>query len=170
MQKRIINIILSAICIILTSPVMIILSIYLLISRKKIISQKVYCCKGNRIFNMYTFNLPYASNNEHSRLYKAIIEIPALWNVVKGEMSIVGPSAMTPDELDNAKSLFPDYDILTKYNPGLLSESRLYLHDTNKSENLLSHCECNTRYIRNQSMMHDIEIIADSILILICGK
>lgn len=170
MPKKIINIVLSVLLLVVTLPITIIVAVYLLIRGRDIIAKKTYCCKNCKHFEMYSFNLDASSDDNNVKFSNILRGIPALLNVLAGDMSIVGPSVITPEEYTTAKSLFPDYEILVSCNPGIISEAALFLPKINTPESFISYCECNAKYIRNQSVIHDIEIVADSILIIICGK
>lgn len=53
-------------------------------------------------------------------------ELPQLWNVLKGEMSFVGPRPERKYFVDKIKAINPDYELLYRLRPGLFSKATLY--------------------------------------------
>ena len=170
MPKKIINTVLSVFLLVVTLPITIIVAVYLLMRRRDIIAKKTYCCKNCKHFEMYSFNLEASSDDNNVKFSNILRGIPALLNVLAGDMSIVGPSVMTPEEYTTAKSLFPDYEILVRCNPGIISEAALFLPKINTPESFISYCEVNAKDMRSQSVIREIEVVADIMLIIICGK
>jgi len=85
----------------------------------------------------------------------AFDELPQLLNILKGEMSFVGPRPLIPAELA--------YDDIAKkrsmVKPGLTGVSQVYL---SKNASILEKTECDLWYGRNQSFLFDIRIILQS--------
>lgn len=123
------------------------------------------CGRNHVFFNMYTFNIKQADTM--SSWKSMLCHIPTLWNILKGEMSFVGPKPMTPEQAKTAATMFYDYEILIAYTPGLISEAERYLPTPKTSEQFLQYCEHNSKYIRNHTTLTDIEIIIDYLISII---
>jgi putative colanic acid biosynthesis UDP-glucose lipid carrier transferase len=89
-------------------------------------------------------------------------ELPQLLNVVRGEMSLVGPRphALAHDEL--FASIAPDYDERFGARPGLTGLAQIsgYRGEVRTTECLLARLEADLRYIRGWSLWLDLKILA----------
>ena len=105
--KRLMDIVLSAIAILLLSPVMLLIAVLV---RTKLGSPVIFCQerpgKDEKIFKMYKFRSMTDARDENGELLPdevrltkfgralrstSLDELPELWNIFKGDMSIVGP-------------------------------------------------------------------------------
>ncbi|MGB6839169.1 MAG: sugar transferase [Microgenomates group bacterium] len=101
----------------------------------------------------------------------SIDEIPQFINVLKGEMSVVGPRAYYPDELEEQTRKYPQTKKLVKevlsVKPGITG----YWQVTGRSEvNFDKRIEMDAFYARKKSIWFDILIIAKSPWAMISGK
>ncbi len=101
----------------------------------------------------------------------SIDEIPQLLNVLKGEMSIVGPRPYYPDELEKQQRIYPQTKKLVKevvtVKPGITG----YWQVTGRSEvNFDKRIEMDACYARKKSILHDLEILIKTPWAMISGK
>jgi lipopolysaccharide/colanic/teichoic acid biosynthesis glycosyltransferase len=101
----------------------------------------------------------------------SIDEIPQLINVLKGEMSIVGPRAYYPDELENQQKLYPHTKILVKkvlsIKPGITGLWQV----TGRSEiHFDKRIAIDAAYVDALSFWQDIKIIIKTPLVMLNGK
>lgn len=101
----------------------------------------------------------------------SIDEIPQLLNVLKGEMSLVGPRAYYPDELENQLSEYPHTkklvtDVLS-VKPGITGLWQV----TGRSEiNFDKRIMIDSSYVKNMSFWNDIKIIFLTPVVMVNGK
>ncbi|MBI4991203.1 sugar transferase [Candidatus Gottesmanbacteria bacterium] len=98
-------------------------------------------------------------------------EIPQLVNVLKGEMSLVGPRAYYPDELSNQQKKYPDTRELVKkvlsIKPGITG----YWQVSGRSEvNFDKRIAMDADYVDNRSLWYDIKILIKTPFAMISGK
>lgn len=101
----------------------------------------------------------------------SIDEIPQLLNVLKGEMSIVGPRAYYPDELENQLSEYPHTKRLVSnvlsVKPGITGLWQV----TGRSEiNFDKRIMIDANYVKNMSFWNDIKIIFLTPVVMISGR
>lgn len=98
-------------------------------------------------------------------------EIPQLINVLKGEMSIVGPRAYYPDELENQLRKYPHTKKLVNQvlsvKPGVTGLWQV----TGRSEiNFDKRIMIDAGYVKNMSLWNDLKIMILTPVIMISGR
>jgi Undecaprenyl-phosphate galactose phosphotransferase WbaP len=94
----------------------------------------------------------------------SIDEFPQLWNVVKGEMSIVGPRPIVPNEISKYKHI---YVLYTQVKPGLTGLWQVSGRNDRSYETRVRYDEY---YIRNWSIWLDVYIMLRTIWVVATGK
>ena len=97
-------------------------------------------------------------------------ELPQLWNVLKGEMSFVGPRPERKYFIDQIRAVNPDYDLLYQLRPGLFSPATLYNGYTDTMEKMLERLRMDLQYLRERSLWLDFKIIVLTISSIVLGK
>lgn len=98
-------------------------------------------------------------------------ELPQIFNVLKGEMSIVGPRAYYPDELRDQQLIFPSSQKYVKeflkIKPGITG----YWQVTGRSEiNFDKRVKMDAKYARQHSIFQDIIILLKTPWVMLSGK
>lgn len=101
----------------------------------------------------------------------SVDEIPQLINVLKGEMSIVGPRAYYPDELQDQQEKYPHTKklvrIVLSIKPGITGSWQV----SGRSEiNFDKRIEMDAEYVKKRSIWYDIFIILKTPWAMISGK
>ncbi len=101
----------------------------------------------------------------------SIDELPQLLNVVKGDMSLVGPRAYYPDELENQQQKFPHtralVDKVLSVKPGITG---LWQVSGRSEINFDKRIAIDAHYVDTISLREDLKIIFKTPLIMINGK
>ena len=97
-------------------------------------------------------------------------EFPQLWNVLKGEMSFVGPRPERQYYIDQIMEYNPDYAKLYVLRPGLFSYATLYNGYTDTMEKMLKRLDYDLQYLEDYSFWTDIKIIYLTSISIIFGK
>jgi lipopolysaccharide/colanic/teichoic acid biosynthesis glycosyltransferase len=145
--------------------------------------------RGNQFFNLYKFRsmrveqLDYDGNRSASRADErvtrigafirrtSIDELPQLINVLKGEMSIVGPRPHAIGSQANNKFF---WEVDRRYwqrhclKPGLtgLAQVRGYRGATEREEDFTNRLQADLEYIADWSLLRDIQIVLRTLLVL----
>ena len=123
-------------------------------------------------------NSPQLFTDGDSRLTKVgafirahhLDEFPQLWNVIKGEMSFVGPRPERQFFIDQTMEHNPDYTRLYAVRPGLFSYATLYNGYTDTIEKMLERLRLDLKYLDNYSLWVDVKIIFLTAFSIIFGK
>lgn len=188
--KRTFDFTLALVSLVLFSPVMLVIAI--LIRREEpdgdvIYTQERVGYKG-RPFKLYKFrsmymdaekdNAPQLYQEQDPRLTKIgafirahhLDEFPQLWNVIKGDMSFVGPRPERQYFIDQISAVRPDYERLYTLRPGLFSFATLYNGYTDTLEKMIRRLDLDIKYLENYSLWTDIKIIFLTSQSIIFGK
>ncbi len=86
-----------------------------------------------------------------------IDELPQFWNVLKGQMSLVGPRPERPELISNFKHHIPHYNARHQAKPGMTGWAQVkgLRGDTDLSERI----KCDLWYLENWSLLLDLQIM-----------
>lgn len=97
-------------------------------------------------------------------------EFPQLWNILKGDMSFVGPRPERKFYIDQILQRRPDYVRLYALRPGIFSMATLYNGYTDTMEKMLRRLDMDLDYLEHQSLWLDIKIIWLTAKAILTGK
>ena len=86
-------------------------------------------------------------------------EIPQLFNVLKGEMSLVGPRAERPEFVEILKEKIPFYEFRHIVKPGITGWAQINFGYARSVEDSLKKFEYDLYYIKNRSLILDLKIL-----------
>lgn len=185
--KRLFDIVFSFAGMIILSPVYLVIAIML--KRQKngpaIFSQERIGYRG-KPFTIYKFRTMSEPEKEPQLVAKSSIgqstktelflrehhldELPQLWNVLKGDMSFVGPRPERRFYIDKIMANDPSYVLIYEMRPGLTSEATLYNGYTDTMEKMLIRLHMDTDYLKRRSLALDASIIAKTFISIVSGK
>lgn len=185
--KRLFDIVFSLAGMIILSPVYLVIAIML--KRQKngpaIFSQERIGYRG-KPFTIYKFRTMSEPEKEPQLVAKSSIgqstktelflrehhldELPQLWNVLKGDMSFVGPRPERRFYIDKIMANDPSYVLIYEMRPGLTSEATLYNGYTDTMEKMLIRLHMDTDYLKRRSLALDASIIVKTFISIVSGK
>ena len=99
-----------------------------------------------------------------------IDELPQFWNILRGEMSIVGPRPERRYYINQIIEEAPYYCLLYKIRPGLTSWGPIKIGYSDTIEKMIERLNYDIIYIENMSLMTDLKIMVLTIEIIFNGK
>jgi sugar transferase (PEP-CTERM system associated) len=97
-------------------------------------------------------------------------ELPQLWNVLKGDLSFVGPRPDVPALRDTLKGGVPYYSLRTAIKPGVTGWAQVRYHYVSSVREGIERHEYDLYYIKNMSLFLDFRIIIETFKIVILGR
>ncbi len=97
-------------------------------------------------------------------------ELPQLFNVLKGEMSLVGPRPERPIFVETLRTQIPYYDIRHTVRPGITGWAQVRFRYAASQEDSHMKLQYDLFYIKNFSFLLDLEILMRTIRVVLLGE
>lgn len=97
-------------------------------------------------------------------------ELPQIYNVIRGEMSIVGPRPERPEFVSELKERIPFYDTRHYVKPGLMGWAQLKYPYGASVEDARGKLEYDLYYSKNHSLVMDLLIMIQTVEVILLGK
>ena len=97
-------------------------------------------------------------------------ELPQLWNILKGDMSLVGPRPERKYYIDQIMEHDPRYTYLYQIRPGATSYATLYNGYTDTMPKMLKRLELDLYYLEHRSWRFDAKILFKTLVNIMFGK
>lgn len=178
--KRILDVLLSGCALIVLSPVLLIVAVLV---RTKLGSPVIFCQerpgKDEKIFKMYKFRSMTDARDENGELLPdevrlthfgkvlrstSLDELPELWNIFKGDMSIVGPR---PQLVRDMVFMTPEQRLRHTVMPGLTGLAQVSGRNAISWEDKLT---TDLRYIRRITFLGDVKIVLLTVKKVFCRE
>lgn len=142
---------------------------------------------GGRLFRIYKFRTMrpaapsadqvWAAENDPRitkiggilRKYR-LDELPQLWNVLKGDMNIVGPRPEQPEIFKNLREQVDAYPRRQRVLPGITGLAQVSHHYDRSVDDVRTKVRYDLEYIHRRSLVEDLRIMAHTIPVMIGKK
>lgn len=186
--KRIMDLFISIIAIIILSPVFVILTIFIKSGSKgEIIFKQERIGFKNEPFQIYKFRSMYADSEKNgpqlSSKYDSRItnigrfmrktrldETPQFFNVIKGDMSLVGPRPERQYFINKIIDKAPHYKHLSKVKPGITSWGQVKYGYAENVDEMIARLKFDLLYVENMSLSLDVKILFYTVIIMLKGS
>lgn len=179
--KRIFDIVFSLVAIVVSSPFMLLIAIAIkAYDRGPVLFTQERLTRDGRVFKLYKFrSMKVADKNAQYCLTKVndsrvtpvgklirnihFDELPQIFNILKGDMSFVGPRPECPGLAEEYKAIVPEFDLRLKMKAGLTGYAQVYgKYNTTPLDKL----KLDLVYIQNYSFLLDLKLILLTVKIL----
>lgn len=187
--KRIFDLCASILLLIVTFPIMLITMVIILLEDgKPIFYRQERIGRGGSIFSVIKFRSmrndaekggkPQWSTQDDPRITRIgkiirklrIDELPQIINVLKGEMSFVGPRPERPYFVDMLIAQVPYYNIRHSVKPGITGWAQVRYPYGSSVEDSIEKLQYDLYYVKNHSLFLDLIILIDTIGVVLLGK
>lgn len=97
-------------------------------------------------------------------------ETPQFLNVLKGDMSIIGPRPERPFFVDQFAENIPAYSERLRVRPGITGRAQVNLDYDSSIDDVKKKLEQDLEYVRNRSLLQDFKILLRTIGVVVTGK
>ncbi|TKB99022.1 sugar transferase [Pedobacter cryophilus] len=186
--KVLIDYLVSVFVLIILSPVFLIISAVIKLSSKgPIIYSQERIGKRGKPFHIYKFRTmyldsektgPQLSKKDDKRITKfglllrklRLDELPQFFNVLKGEMAIVGPRPERQFYIDQIIKKAPHYHYLQKVLPGITSWGQVKFGYAENIDQMIKRLTFDIIYVENRSLALDFKIMIYTFVIILQGR
>jgi lipopolysaccharide/colanic/teichoic acid biosynthesis glycosyltransferase len=186
--KHLFDYVISVIILIILSPLLLLLAIFIKVSgRGPVIYSQDRIGKNGKPFVIYKFRSmiydaersePLLSGNGGVRVTRTgkflrkyrIDEIPNFINVLKGDMSVVGPRPERKFFIDQIIVRAPEYPELQKVKPGITSWGQIKYGYASNVDEMIERLDYDLYYMKNRSLWFDMKIFLMTLGTVLKGK
>jgi exopolysaccharide biosynthesis polyprenyl glycosylphosphotransferase len=185
--KRLFDLTGAALGLVLAAPLMAAIALILRRTRRPVLYRQVRVGQGGRLFEMFKFRTMRdgAEENGHPRWASEndpratrfgrflrrlhLDELPQLWNVLRGDMSLVGPRPERPDFIAELEEVVPYWGRRLLIKPGLTGWAQIQLGYASDVDGAAAKLSYDLWYLRHRSVVLDVAICVKTISSLLAG-
>lgn len=187
--KRLFDIVCASILIILALPVMFVAAILIVIEDGfPLLYRQERVGLNGRLFNVIKFRSmrrdaekdgkPIWAQAQDNRVTKVgqvirklrVDELPQLFSVLKGDMSLVGPRPERPFFVDQLTKEIPFYAVRHSVKPGVTGWAQVRYHYGATVEDSAEKLQYDLYYVKNHSLFLDIVVLFETVGVVLTGK
>lgn len=177
--KRTMDLVLSLFCLIVMSPVMLACAIAVKVDdRGRVIFKQQRATKNGRVFELYKFRTMkenvrnYSATTDDDRITKVgrflrkyrLDELPQLINIIKGDMSFVGPRPEMLSNIYEYTQELPEFQYRLRVKAGLTGYAQIMgKYNTSPKDKLI----LDLMYIESYSFWKDLQLLFQTLIVLL---
>src|SRR3954469_14815741 len=186
--KRMLDLALSVLGFIMASPLMALTALAIALdSAGPVLYTQERVGENGRVFTVFKFRsmrtdaeigTPIWARDKDDRITRVgrfirltrLDELPQLWNVMRGDMSFVGPRPERPFFVDQLSHAIPFYLQRHAVKPGLTGWAQVKYQYGSSVEDAMEKLRYDLYYIKHMSIVFDLTIVLDTVKVILFGK
>jgi sugar transferase (PEP-CTERM system associated) len=187
--KRTVGLIFSGVMSILLTPLFVVVAVAIkLDSKGPVLFKQERVGEHGEIYTIYKFRSmrddaeahsgPVWAEEDDPRITRVgriirklrIDELPQIWNVIRGDMSFVGPRPERPFFVESLKKKVPYYNERFSVKPGVTGWAQVMYSYGATEEDALQKLKYDLYYIKNMSLLMDLVVIFHTVKIVLLGR
>lgn len=97
-------------------------------------------------------------------------EIPQLWNVLRGDMSLIGPRPERPEFVRELCETIPDYEKRLQVKPGITGLAQVWHKYDETLQDVRKKVKYDLLYVKKMCLWVDLRILANTFLVVLTGR
>ena len=188
LAKRLFDLVGALFGIVVAAPIMLLTAVTVrLDSPGPVLYRQERVGENGRLFTLYKFRsmridaeqgTPIWATSHDSRVTRVgrfirltrLDELPQFWNVLRGEMSFVGPRPERPFFVEQLATAIPFYMARHAVKPGVTGWAQVRYRYGASVEDALEKLRYDLYYIKHLSLVFDLTILVDTIKVMVCRK
>ena len=187
--KRLVGFVLSSIMFIIFSPLMLLVAVAIKFdSRGPVLFSQERVGENEEVFTLHKFRSmkanaeeetgPVWASDDDTRITRVgklirklrIDELPQLWNVLRGDISFVGPRPERPFFVEKLKKVIPYYRQRFTVKPGVTGWAQIKYGYGASEQDALEKLKYDLYYIKNMSIVMDLMVILHTVKIVLLSR
>ena len=182
--RRTFDVLLSALGLIVMSPVLLAVALAVRVTGRPVLYRQTRVGEGGRLFTIYKFRTMMADAEANGACFACegdarttkggrflrrvhLDELPQLWNVLKGEMAIVGPRPERPEFVEVLERTVPFWTRRSLITPGVTGWAQLRSGYAAEPDEMAEKLSYDLWYLRHRSLVVDLAICLETIGVLL---
>jgi len=186
--KRAVDIVLAGVGLVLAAPLIVVTAFLVKIgSPGPVLYRQERVGENGRIFELYKFRSMRADAEDGTPIWAKenddrvtgvgrfirltrLDEMPQLWNVLRGDMSFVGPRPERPYFVDQLAAVIPFYMERHTVKPGVTGWAQVKYRYGASIEDAMEKLRYDLYYVKHLSIVFDLTIVIDTVKVILSGK
>ena len=183
--KRLLDVVVATTGLIIAGPIMVLTALLIkLDSKGPVLYKQVRAGQFGKLFTILKFRSMRIDAEKHGAQFAKenddrvtrigriirktrIDELPQLWNVLKGEMSMVGPRPERPVFIEQLEQQVPYFKQRLYVKPGVTGHAQVRCRYGASAEDMLEKLQYDLYYIKSQSVLFDLSILFDTVKVVL---
>jgi sugar transferase (PEP-CTERM system associated) len=186
--KRVVDVMLAGAGLVLAAPLMLVTALLVRIeSPGPVLYRQDRVGENGRIFSLFKFRsmradaedgTPIWAKENDERVTRVgrfirltrLDELPQLWNVLRGDMSFVGPRPERPYFVEQLAAVIPFYMERHAVKPGATGWAQVKYRYGASIEDAMEKLRYDLYYVKHMSIVFDLTIVIDTVKVILSGK
>jgi exopolysaccharide biosynthesis polyprenyl glycosylphosphotransferase len=186
--KRLIDIIISSFILFISLPLWPIIALLIKMnSRGPVFYVQKRVGKNESLFSLYKFRSMIDKAEENEAVWAGendkritfvgkilrklhLDELPQFWNVIRGEMSLVGPRPERPEFVEKLEKKIPYYSLRHFMEPGVTGWAQVNFPYASSIEDSHEKLEYDLYYVSHMNMLFDVQVLLKTAQKILLGK